>query len=177
MEQLSKELSKLNQRLEARVRKLEKRKQRLAGLAATPKVGGRGRKPEEVHNPFTGLKALLREDQETIRTYGYPAWLDDVLRGVASLDWYRPNARSIPLSVRHMLLILEQLPVITAAEVANLLLVEIRQAQRYVQALRIAMPYLIAGMPAGTLERIAALQEESICFDDDCDEDDVGVAA
>tara|TARA_R100001143_G_C3330873_1_gene119357 strand:+ start:84 stop:611 length:528 start_codon:yes stop_codon:yes gene_type:complete len=166
MEQLSQELSKLNERLKARVRKLEKRKQRLASLAATPKVGGRGRKPEEVHNPFAGLKALLREDQETIRAYGYPAWLDDVLRGVASLDWYRPNARSIPLSVRHMLLILDQLPVITAAEVANLLLVEIRQAQRYVQALRIAMPYLVAGMPVGTLECIAALQEDAICFDD-----------
>ncbi|WP_052671890.1 hypothetical protein [Stutzerimonas stutzeri] len=177
MEQLSKELSKLHQRLEARVRKLEKRKQQLAGLGATPKVGGRGRKPEEIHNPFTGLKALLREDQETIRTYGYPGWLDDVLRGVASLDWYRPNARSIPLSVRHMLVILDQLPVITATQVASLLLVEIRQAQRYVQALRVAMPYLIAGMPAGTLERIAALQEESICFDDNCDEDEIGFAA
>jgi len=76
-----------------------------------------------------------------------------------------------------MLLILDQLQVITAAEVANLLLVEIRQAQRYVQALRIAMPYLIAGMPAGTLERIDALQEESICFDDDCDEHEIAVAA
>lgn len=167
MEQLPQELLELSQRLEVRVRELEERKQRLTALAVAPKTAGRGRKPAEVCNPFTGLGALLRADEEVIRAYGYPAWLDDVLRGVASLDWYRPNARSIPLSVRHMLSILDRLPVITASGVVALLLVELRQAQRYVQALRMAMPHLVAGMPPGTLERIAELHGGSEYFDDE----------
>lgn len=174
MEQLPQDLLELSQRLEVRVRELEERKQRLTALAVAPKTSGRGRKPTEVSNPFAGLGALLRADEEVIRAYGYPAWLDDVLRGVASLDWYRPTARSIPLSVRHMLSILDQLPVITAAGVAALLLVELRQAQRYVQALRMAIPHLVAGMPAGTLERIAELQDGSDYFDDEGQE---GIAA
>lgn len=174
MEQLPQDLLELSQRLEVRVRDLEERKQRLTALAVAPKTSGRGRKPTEVSNPFAGLGALLRADEEVIRAYGYPAWLDDVLRGVASLDWYRPNARSIPLLVRHMLSILDQLPVITAAGVAALLLVELRQAQRYVQALRMAIPHLVAGMPAGTLERIAELQDGSDYFDDEGQE---GIAA
>lgn len=174
MENLPKELLEFSQRLEIRVCELEERRQRLSGLAANAKVGGRGRRPEAVCNPFIGLRALLREDEEAVRAYGYPAWLDDVLRGVANLDWYRSNARSIPLSVRHMLSILEQLPVITAAGVAALLLVDVRQAQRYVQALRMAMPFLLAGMPVGTLERIAELQAGAEYFDDD---EQQGIAA
>jgi hypothetical protein len=174
MEQLPKELLELSQRLDARVCELEERRQRLSGLVASVKSGGRGRRPEAVCNPFVGLRALLREDEEAVRAYGYPAWLDDVLRGVASLDWYRTNARSIPLSVRNMLSILDQLPVITAAGVAALLLVEVRQAQRYVQALRMSMPYLLAGMPVGTLERITGLKAGAEYFDD---EEREGIAA
>lgn len=167
MEQLPKELLELSQRLEARVCELEERRQRLSGLAVSAKSGGRGRRPEAFCNPFVGLRALLREDEEAVRAYGYPAWLDDVLRGVANLDWYRTTARSIPLSVRHMLSILDQLPVITAAGVAALILVELRQAQRYVQAMRMAMPHLLAGVPLGTLERIAEFQGGSQYFDDE----------
>lgn len=174
MENLPEELLEFSRRLEARICELEERRTRLSGLVAYARVSGRGRRPDAVCNPFVGLRALLREDEEAVRAYGYPAWLDDVLRGVASLDWYRPNARSIPLSVRHMLAILDQLSVITAAGVSALLLVEVRQAQRYVQALRMAMPYLLAGMPVGTFERIAELQSGAEYFDD---EEQEGIAA
>lgn len=174
MEQLPIELQEFNKRMEARVLELKERRRRVTCVPPKVKVTNRGRKAVLVNNPFVGLRALLRDSDDLVRAYGYPAWLDDVLQGVARLDWYRTNGRSIPLSVRRMLLILDQLSVITAAEVAPLLLVEVRQAQRYVQALRLAMPHLIAGMPVGTLERIAGLLSDSEMFDDE--EEAAGVA-
>ena len=165
MEYLSPTVQELNQRMEARVRELEERKARLENAAAAPAKKGRGRKPATLNNPFFGLHRLLKEHKDTHEAYGYPLWLDDVLQGVARLDWYRNQARSIPLSVRKMLQILGHLQHITTADVAAMLLIENRQAQRYVQALRIALPTLIQSMPRGTLEHIAELTQQEDDFD------------
>jgi hypothetical protein len=64
-----------------------------------------------------------------------------------------------------MLQILGHLQHITTADVAAMLLIENRQAQRYVQALRIALPTLIQSMPRGTLEHIAELTQQEDDFD------------
>jgi hypothetical protein len=165
MEHLSPEVQELHQRMEKRVRELEERKARLERATTSPVSNDKGRKPATHRNPFVGLHRLLSQCKETHEAYGYPLWLDDVLQGVARLDWYRKDSRSIPLSVRNMLRLLGYLPCITTAHVAALLLIENRQAQRYVQALRIAIPRLVAAMPQGTLELIAELKQQEEEFD------------
>jgi hypothetical protein len=86
----------------------------------------------------------------------YPPWADDILQGIARLDWYRPGARSIPLSVKQMVRILVTIPVIDTNAITQLLLLEERQARRYLKATKLAMPYLIRSMPPGLNQRDAA---------------------
>ena len=54
---------------------------------------------------------------------------------------------SKPLSVKHLFGILAQLPEITASSVSDFLSIGIRQAQRYVKAVELAMPYLMKSRP------------------------------
>lgn len=65
--------------------------------------------------------------------------VDDILTGVANLE--QPGY-SKPLSVRRLLAILQSMPVISSHEIAVMLNVGERQAQRYMVALRVALPFL-----------------------------------
>jgi hypothetical protein len=51
--------------------------------------------------------------------------------------------------VKHLFGILAQLPEITAASVEDFLSIGVRQAQRYVKAIELAMPYLMKSRPIG----------------------------
>ena len=130
--------------LEQRTQAIEQRAQRLQ----TPpiKTSTRGRKPIHLVNPLFGF-AELRQ---------YPPWADDILQGIARLDWYRTGARSIPLSVKQLVRILVSLPVIDTNAITQLLLLEERQARRYLKAIELALPYLIRSMPLGLNQQDAA---------------------
>lgn len=113
-------------------------------VTATAKRG-RGRPTKNIANPFEGFIGPTTD-------YGqYPYFASDIIEGIARLDWHdRPIGKggsSKPLSVKHLFGILAQLPEVTAASVGNFLGIGIRQAQRYVKAIELAMPYLLKSRP------------------------------
>lgn len=147
--EITTELIQLQERLEERSRQLEAKAERLTSKSLmesndTPK---RGRKPKRQINPLAGVLNYYRQPCRAGFSRGYPLWLDDVLQGVARLDWYRTGARSIPLSVKTLLRILDALPVISTSNIAAMLLIEERQARRYLKATELAMPLLLKGIP------------------------------
>lgn len=144
------EIAALNDALEARTRQLEERHTRLNTVVA--KTTTRGRKPRAIDNPLFGVLTAYTKATEELY-HGYPLWLDDVLNGVARLDWYRTTGRSIPLSVKRLTRILDSLPTISTASITTLLLLEERQARRYMTAIELAMPYLLKGMPEELKQR------------------------
>jgi|GEM_PF-5340119 len=153
------ELVELNEKLEARTRQLEQRFTRLSAVSS--KTSKLGRKPRAIQNPVVGVFRRLAET--TDQRHGYPTWADDVLQGVARLDWYRPTARSIPLSVKRLARILDYLPVISTSAISTFLLLEERQARRYMTATELALPFLLKGIPQALMQE---LQAESDWLDD-----------
>jgi len=84
--------------------------------------------------------------------YGqYPSFAMDILEGIARLDWHDrpigPGGSSKPLSVKRLVAILAELEVVSAATVMDQYRLGLRQAQRYVKAIELAMPYLIKSRP------------------------------
>lgn len=70
---------------------------------------------------------------------GCPA--SDILSGIANLDHHNQKERNIPLNKISLYVILQELDVITTREVKELLDVGDRQAQKYVKACEIALPF------------------------------------
>ncbi|WP_122448262.1 hypothetical protein [Pseudomonas viridiflava] len=106
---------------------------------------GRGRPTKVIANPFEGFIGPTTD-------YGqYPYFASDIIEGIARLDWHDRaigvGGSSKPLSVKHLFGILAQLPEITATDVGDFLSIGIRQAQRYVKAVELAMPYLMKSRP------------------------------
>lgn len=113
-------------------------------IAATAKRG-RGRPTKIITNLFHGFIGPTTD-------YGqYPTFAMDILEGIARLDWHdRPIASggsSKPLSVKRLVAILAELEVVSAASVMNQYRLGLRQAQRYVKAIELAMPFLLKSRP------------------------------
>lgn len=112
-------------------------------VAAT--TSNRGRPSKIILNPFEGFIGPSTE-------YGqYPYFASDIIEGIARLDWHdRPidqGGSSKPLSVKRLFGIIAELPKVTAKSVGDFLSVNTRQAQRYVKAVELAMPYLMKSRP------------------------------
>lgn len=75
----------------------------------------------------------------------WPLWVDDVIQGIARLDWYRQGERSVPLSGKKIVQCLAYLNEIGAFEVSHLLQIGKRQSTRYVKACELAIPRLLEG--------------------------------
>lgn len=73
----------------------------------------------------------------------WPLWVDDILSGVSRLDWYRPDERSVPLSVRNIIKCFAYLEKIDAYGISHLLHVGKRQATRYLKACELCHEKLI----------------------------------
>lgn len=106
---------------------------------------GRGRPTKLINNLFHGFIGPTTD-------YGqYPLFALDILEGIARLDWHdRPigsGGSSKPLSVKRLVAILAELEVVSAATVIAQYRLGLRQAQRYVKAIELAMPYLLKSRP------------------------------
>jgi hypothetical protein len=106
----------------------------------------RGRPPKQIPNQFYGFLGPT-----TI--YGrYPFFAQDVVEGIARLDWHDrtigKGGSSKPLSVRKLMVILEVVEVITTSDVSKILEIQARHAQRYVKAIELALPYLLRSRPS-----------------------------
>lgn len=75
----------------------------------------------------------------------WPLWVDDVLAGVARLDWYSQKEDQRPLSTKKILKLLSSLDTISTETVSHYLKVGERQARRYFNACRYAHDKLIDG--------------------------------
>lgn len=100
----------------------------------------RGRKPNYLHNDIQEdiCDAWFgRDDPDT-----WPLWIDDIVSGVARLDWYGDRQKQIPLSTTSIIRCFLCLDEISTQTVADLLGVQKRQAERYSKACRLCYPYL-----------------------------------
>lgn len=110
-----------------------------------PNTSNRGRPSKIIGNPFEGFIGPSTD-------YGqYPYFASDIIEGIARLDWHDraigEGGSSKPLSVKRLFGILTQLPEVTAASVGSFLSIGTRQAQRYVKAIELAMPFLMKSRP------------------------------
>lgn len=120
----------------------------------------RGRPPTQVQNPFFGFLGATSPHER------YPRFSADIMEGVARLDWHDRaighGGSSKPLSVRSLMLILENLEVITSSEVGNLLELQARHSQRYVKAIELAMPYLMKSRPPSLIYEMDLQDDELV---------------
>ncbi|MBS7557669.1 hypothetical protein KHO49_04765 [Pseudomonas sp. RC4D1] len=112
---------------------------------AASKTGNRGRKSKTIKNPFFTYLGPTTY-------YGrYAGFAQDIVEGIARLDWHaRPidtGGKSMPLSVTKCFVILEMLDEVTTAGVQELFGYSQSQAQRYMKAIELAVPFMMQTRP------------------------------
>lgn len=65
--------------------------------------------------------------------------IDDIIQGVARLDHHQTTGGSKPLSVNRLYNIMQCMPVINTREVMAMMNIEVRQAQKYIKAVKLIM--------------------------------------
>ncbi|WP_223457116.1 helix-turn-helix domain-containing protein [Pseudomonas sp. A-R-26] len=137
-------------------------------LTRTPKATS-GRKPTMIENPFFGYIGCM--------TYWgrYPEFALDIIEGVARLDWHnRPigkGGKSMPLSVRNLVVILEYLQLVTNEAVEDLLQLRSRHARRYVKAIELIIPSMMECRPRSLINEMDGIESEpKACEWDDSDD-------
>lgn len=117
-----------------------------------------GRKPKVVENPFYMYIGCTTD-------WGrYSVFALDIIEGVARLDWHGRaigvGGKSMPLSVRDLTVILENLPVITTETVTDLLPLEERHASRYVKAMELIIPRMMECRPKTLRNEMEGIEPE-----------------
>lgn len=100
----------------------------------------RGRKPN----------ILINDIQEQMREHWYgkedydtwPVWIDDIVSGVARLDWYGDRPNQLPLSTMSIIRCFLTLSEISTESVMTLLEVKKSQASLYVKACQLCYGFL-----------------------------------
>ncbi|EPJ9684118.1 response regulator transcription factor [Pseudomonas aeruginosa] len=129
----------------------------------------RGKKPKIIDNPFYGFIGCTTD-------WGrYPVFAENIIEGVARLDWHdRPigvGGKSTPLSVRNLVVILESLPVVTNETVEDLLQLGERHARRYVKAIELIVPWMMKIRPQSLINEMDGIEPEpKACKWNDCDD-------
>jgi len=164
------ELDALNARIAANAA------QWLADNAPKPKAKAsrkpkseRGRKRKIIVNPFCGFIGCT--------TYWgrYPVFALDIIEGVARLDWHDRatgiDGKSMPLSVRNLVLIMESLPVVTNEGIQDFLQLRERHARRYVKAIELIVPRMMESRPRYLINEMGGVEPElKACEWDDGDD-------
>lgn len=100
----------------------------------------RGRPKTQVPNPYKEMifEQWIEKDERTT----WPLWLDDIVSGVARLDWYGDRDNQIPLSTVRIIQCLTILDIITTESVMGLLEIGKSQAKLYVKACSLCLPLI-----------------------------------
>ena len=126
----------------------------------TKPAGQRGRPTKRISNPFCGLIG------PTTGYKRYPYFSAEIIEGIARLDWHdRPIGKggsSKPLSVRSLMVILEEVEEVTTESVADIIGTKARQAQRYVKAIELAMPFLLKSRPKKLVYEMGLPEDEFV---------------
>lgn len=148
------QLDELDQRIGARAEALIAARQRTE-LYKVVKITKRGRRARSIPNSFFSFIGYGTSYER------YPSFAMDIVEGIARLDWNDRAAgsggRSMPLSVRNIMVILESLPIISTAAVGELLALEQRHSQRYVKAVGLILPYMMGARPESLMYEMAAM--------------------
>lgn len=131
------QLKALDKRISANADKVISRTVRT--LAPERKVKGAGRKPASFVNTILPecLDVLYAGEEN------WPLWADDILSGVARLNWMNQKHREIPLSARKILQCLAHLETMDTYSISHLIHVDERSAQRYYNACELAQTHMI----------------------------------
>ena len=92
-----------------------------------------GRKPYRIYNPYS---IILNE------CVSIPRELDNILRGVASLDWHRSNEKSIPLSVTKLYYLLSSCEILSSSVIQSRTGLGKRMAQKYLRAIKMVWKWI-----------------------------------
>lgn len=152
------QLVELDQRIGARADALIAARQRTE-LHKVVKITNRGRPAKSIHNPFFSFIGYGTSYER------YPPFAMDIVEGIARLDWndraVGSGGKSMLLSVRNLMIILESLPVISTAAVGELMGVEQRHSQRYVKAIGLIFSYMMEARPESLVREMAAESSRS----------------
>ncbi|OCT24005.1 hypothetical protein [Pseudomonas putida] len=151
------QLVELDRRIGARADALIAVRQRAKPQTLT-KTTNRGRPSKSIHNPFFSFIGYGTSYER------YPQFAMDIVEGIARLDWHDRaiglSGKSMPLSVRNLMVTLESLPVVSTAAVGELLGVKQRHSQRYVKAIGLILPYMMEARPESLVVEMAAMQDQ-----------------
>lgn len=105
----------------------------------------RGRPVKKIINRFAGQIGPATDYDR------YPDFAMDVVQGISRLDWHNRKENSTecskPLSVKLLMNILAFIDHVSTSSVAEYLGLGVRHAQRYVKAIELIMPHLLASRP------------------------------
>ena len=100
----------------------------------------RGRKPNVLVNDIRQefCEEWFGRDEPNV----WPLWIDDIVSGIARLDWYGEREQQIPLSTYSIIQCFIHLDEISTQTVMELLGLKERMARKYASACRLAYPFL-----------------------------------
>lgn len=119
-------------------------------------AGKRGRPPKKFVNPFYRFLGPQSD-------YGrYPAFAIDALESVARMDWYGERKASagkyMPLSKRKIVEVLECVGMVTTWSVQDCLRLGERHTQRYVKAVEMVIPLMMAARPQTLIDEMDGVE-------------------
>lgn len=121
----------------------------------------RGRKPIVLVND---IKSQIcehwygRDEPDT-----WPVWIDDIVSGVARLDWYGDRVNQIPLSTTHIIKCFLFLREISTENVMELLEFKKSQAKLYVKACTLCYRFLKKSLEDKDVLRMKYPRQSIVC--------------
>ena len=112
----------------------------------------RGRKPNILINDIRKdfCEEWFGRDEPKV----WPLWIDDIVSGVARLDWYGEREQQIPLSTSSIIQCFVSLDEISTKSVMELLELGKRQAERYTKACRLCYPSLKRSLDSEQIKKM-----------------------
>lgn len=95
----------------------------------------------------------------------WPLWLDDIVSGVARLDWYGDKDNQIPLSTLNIINCFVFLDEITTDTVMNLLNIKKSQAKLYVKACCLCYPFFSRCLDDEETLRTRYPRKSIVCYE------------
>lgn len=123
----------------------------------------RGRKPNILINDIRKdfCEEWFGRDEPKV----WPLWIDDIVSGVARLDWYGEREQQIPLSTSSIIQCFVSLDEISTKSVMELLDLKERMARKYSAACRICYPFLKRSLESEAIKKTRYLQVSIVSED------------
>lgn len=101
-----------------------------------------------------------RDDPDT-----WPLWIDDIVSGVARLNWYGDKQKQIPLSTTNIIRCFTSLDEISTENIMMLLGIQKSQAKLYVKACTLCYPHFVRSMNDKSTLTMKYRRQSIVCED------------